>query len=241
MIKITGHRGFPEHYPENTLTGFAAAIAEGAQGIECDVQFNRWGQAFILHDETLERTAGLKQSIADVSADQAAAISVHEAQRFGEQHFPTPLPLLSEFADLIREAPQVLAFVEVKEESFAWIERARALNIVSETLKGLEAQVILISFDLEFMTLAKKSAQFRTGWVFEHYDSESKKAAETLKPEFLICDYHLLEGKALWPGDWSWFVYDVVDRALARDLHKRGIEWLETWDLPAVMEKQQNA
>jgi len=239
MIKIAGHRGFPQRYPENSLSGFAAAIDQGAQGLECDVQFNRWGQAFILHDETLARTAGLDQSIADLSADQAHAISVHEAPRFGEQHQPTPLPLLSEFAALIRNTPNVLAFVEIKEESFAWILRDDALRIVSEILTGLESQVILISFDLAFIEAAKNNNQFRVGWVFEEYNKDTQNKADTLKPDFLACDYHILEDKDLWPGTWSWFVYDVIDPALAQALEARGIDWLETWNLPAVIQTNQ--
>lgn len=53
---LLGHRGDPEHHPENTLPGFASAVACGAAGVELDVHLSRDGVAVVLHDDTLDRT-----------------------------------------------------------------------------------------------------------------------------------------------------------------------------------------
>ena len=37
---ILGHRGAPKAAPENTLASFAAALAEGADGVELDAVGN---------------------------------------------------------------------------------------------------------------------------------------------------------------------------------------------------------
>ncbi len=55
-----GHRGTGitrrGHFPENSLSSFAAAIAEGAEGIELDVELTADGGLIVMHDDTLDRT-----------------------------------------------------------------------------------------------------------------------------------------------------------------------------------------
>jgi glycerophosphoryl diester phosphodiesterase len=50
------HRGASARAPENTLAAFAAAIADGADAVELDVQRTRDGVPVVLHDPTLDRT-----------------------------------------------------------------------------------------------------------------------------------------------------------------------------------------
>jgi len=235
MMKLAGHRGLPELYPENTLAGFAAAIAAGAAGIECDVQFNRQGQAFVVHDDNLLRVAGANRSIADVDAELAKEISVHEPQRFTDRFNPSPLPLLSDFVALIKQHPQVRVFVEIKEESFAWFSRSQALDVVLKELQGLESQLVIISFDAEFLEGVRDASTFPIGWVMHHCDSSNQVRAQELAPNFLLCDYKSLNDTTPWSGSWAWFVYDVTEPSLALDLYSRGIEWMESWDVGALI------
>lgn len=53
---IIAHRGASRNAPENTLRAFEAAIAAGADMIECDVHVCGTGEVIVLHDDTLERT-----------------------------------------------------------------------------------------------------------------------------------------------------------------------------------------
>jgi len=235
MMKLAGHRGLPELYPENTLAGFAAAIATGAAGIECDVQFNRQGLAFVVHDDNLLRVAGVDRSIADVDAGLAAEISVHEPQRFADRFNPSPLPLLSDFVALIKQHPQVRVFVEIKEESFAWFSRSQALKVVLNELHGLESQVVIISFDAKFLEGVRDTSTFPIGWVMHRCDSSNQGRAQELSPNFLLCDYKSLNITTPWPGSWEWFVYDVIEPSLALDLYSQGVEWMESWDVAALI------
>jgi glycerophosphoryl diester phosphodiesterase len=54
--QLLGHRGDPEHHPENTLEGFLNAVRCGADGVELDVQVSRDGVPVVIHDATLDRT-----------------------------------------------------------------------------------------------------------------------------------------------------------------------------------------
>ncbi len=56
-----GHRGAgvsgPDNpFPENSLPSFREAIAQGADGIELDVELTADGELVVMHDDTLDRT-----------------------------------------------------------------------------------------------------------------------------------------------------------------------------------------
>ena len=55
---VVGHRGAAHLAPENTLSSFRRALADGADLLECDVHLSRDGQVIVMHDETIDRTAG---------------------------------------------------------------------------------------------------------------------------------------------------------------------------------------
>ncbi len=73
-IEVIAHRGASAHAPENTLSSFALALRLGADCIELDVRATSDGVPVVLHDPTLERTAGIRRAIADMSAAELAAL-----------------------------------------------------------------------------------------------------------------------------------------------------------------------
>lgn len=50
------HRGAGTHAPENTLAAFRLAAEHGFRGYECDVKLSADDVAYLLHDDTLDRT-----------------------------------------------------------------------------------------------------------------------------------------------------------------------------------------
>ncbi|MVA75040.1 glycerophosphodiester phosphodiesterase [Auraticoccus sp. F435] len=57
-LLIVGHRGAMAHAPENSLQSYALAEEVGVDEIELDVRLSKDGELFLLHDATLDRTAG---------------------------------------------------------------------------------------------------------------------------------------------------------------------------------------
>lgn len=57
-LLIVGHRGAMAHKPENSLESYALAEEVGVDEIELDVRLSKDHQLFLLHDPTLDRTAG---------------------------------------------------------------------------------------------------------------------------------------------------------------------------------------
>lgn len=73
---IIGHRGDSAHAPENTLAALRMAVDKGADGVEFDVRLSGDGVPVVIHDATLERTAGRKETVAELTAAELAAIDV---------------------------------------------------------------------------------------------------------------------------------------------------------------------
>lgn len=62
---IYAHRGASTTHPENTMPAFAAALRQGATGIELDVQLTRDGELVVFHDWSLKRIFGKPGHIRD--------------------------------------------------------------------------------------------------------------------------------------------------------------------------------
>lgn len=71
---LFGHRGSRGDAPENTLAAFEVAHESGADGIEIDVRPTADGALVVMHDPTLERTAGDPRSVAELSLAALAEI-----------------------------------------------------------------------------------------------------------------------------------------------------------------------
>jgi glycerophosphoryl diester phosphodiesterase len=56
-----GHRGYHAVVPENTLAAFAAAIAQGAEGIETDVRLSRDGKLILFHERVTPQAYAVRE------------------------------------------------------------------------------------------------------------------------------------------------------------------------------------
>jgi glycerophosphoryl diester phosphodiesterase len=63
LPRLYGHRGASALATENTLAAFRRAVADGADGVELDVQCCRSGEVVVFHDDDLGRLAGRPERI----------------------------------------------------------------------------------------------------------------------------------------------------------------------------------
>ena len=73
---VLSHRGNMPGFVENTLGGFRAALAVGADVLESDVHVSRDGVPMLFHDETLERLTGDPRRIRDVSSHELKTLDL---------------------------------------------------------------------------------------------------------------------------------------------------------------------
>ncbi|GAA3393773.1 glycerophosphodiester phosphodiesterase family protein [Cryptosporangium minutisporangium] len=64
---VVAHRGSSALLAEHTLAAYEKALAEGADGLECDVRLTRDGHLVCVHDRRLERTSNGRGAVSDRS------------------------------------------------------------------------------------------------------------------------------------------------------------------------------
>lgn len=73
---VFAHRGASGIRFENTMEAFEKAAAQGADGIELDVQITEDGVPFVIHDPNLSRLAGIRRTISSMTSAEMTRIRV---------------------------------------------------------------------------------------------------------------------------------------------------------------------
>lgn len=236
QFTVVGHRGDPEHYPENSLLGIAQAVARGVKAVEFDVQCTQDGELILLHDECFERVAGVSMHAHSVSFAEATSISIGEVARFGEKFSNEKTPSLNDVCHALQDGPDYV-FVEIKSEAVGYLGFDGALQKLLEATASIAAQRIFISYHYEFLSFLKQERGEKIGWVMTYYDEASLVQAAALSPEYLICNKNKLPAEGALPnGSWAWFVYDVTDMHEAVSLQRRGVTFIESWNPLALLQ-----
>lgn len=245
-VQLLAHRGYAARYPENTREAIGAAVALGATLVEFDVQLSSDHVPYLLHDEDFQRTGDVSAAIFDLPSSEVDLLDVGEPTRFGDTFLGVRPPRLADIARDLKEWPQVTAFVELKRHSIDRFGLAAVLDAVVPILQPVMAQCVFISFRADAVAAARERTGARVGWALRAWDEASRERAQVLRPDFLFCNVTRLPPAPapLWPGDWSWVVYEIVDPAQALMLLGRGATVIETMayaELAAGLAAENNA
>lgn len=164
---ILGHRGASALAPENTLTAFKRAIDDGADGIEFDVQLSKDGVVVVIHDATLERTAGLRRRVREVPASELQQTDVSSWFSRREKTFAgETIPTFDQVIDLFKSNAGWL-YPEMKCEPKDAVElAARVVELVRAS--GFSERIIVESFDHSAIAKVKRlDPSIRTAALFE--------------------------------------------------------------------------
>ncbi len=116
---IIAHRGSSAVAPENTLAAFKQAIRDGADGIEFDVRLASDGVPVVIHDATLQRTAGLSGRVRRYSSHELNRVDVgswfnqKHPSKARKEYSAETVPALSGLLDLMRDN-KGLIYLEMK-------------------------------------------------------------------------------------------------------------------------------
>lgn len=145
---VFAHRGASAELPEHTLAAYSRALADGADGLECDVRLTRDGHLVCVHDRRLDRTSN---GTGRVSAWTLAELAELD---FGSWHQPaaadTPLPPLPGPRTGPRDDPPPAAPLDP--------DRTRLL-----TLDGLLHAVRLAGRRVELLIETKHPSRYGSG------------------------------------------------------------------------------
>jgi glycerophosphoryl diester phosphodiesterase len=162
-----GHRGTGptregHPFPENSLRSFAAAMEEGANGVELDAEITMDGQVVIMHDDSVDRTTDCAGCVSTMTFEQIRSCRLLDAD--GNPTALSP-PTLEEVYDAL--GSNALINVELKvfgEECMTPTTGA------SELVAAVLAEVIRIG------------GQERT--IFSSFDQTAVQTVKTLHPGF---------------------------------------------------------
>ena len=140
-VFITGHRGLPSEYVENTIRSERAAIDAGANVIECDISMSSDGELFVLHDDdakrlfnrpdvtnvedlTIAELQAMPYDMTDASAEEApnSVLNYNNTNRTTERRENTVLnydpeadhiPTLREYLEALGD-DDIVQFIEIK-------------------------------------------------------------------------------------------------------------------------------
>ena len=85
VAQVIAHRGSSAAHPDNSWAAFEAAVVEGADVIECDVQATRDGVLVIRHDLALGDRLVRDLSVAELEAAEPDVIRLAELLAWAEQ------------------------------------------------------------------------------------------------------------------------------------------------------------
>ncbi|MDR7271800.1 glycerophosphoryl diester phosphodiesterase [Pelomonas saccharophila] len=223
------HRGAGKLTPENTLAAFRTGAGFGFRAFECDVKLSRDGQAFLLHDDTLDRTTSGQGSPAEQDWAGMARLDA------GSWHSPPfaaePLPRFEQVAAFC-QANGCALNVEIKPCPG---EEARTGTAVAREAARLWAGALpplLSSFKPEAIAAARDAEPgLPRALLLDKLWDGWPEAAESLRVAAVITNYRLMDRaliERLHAKGWRALVYTVNDAAIAERLIADGIDGIIT-------------
>jgi glycerophosphoryl diester phosphodiesterase len=226
-VLVIAHRGSPFSAPDNTLAAVRAAIAEGADWVEIDVQETADGEVVVFHDSDFMKAAGVNLKIWDATAAQLADIDI--GTPFSADFAAERAPTLRAVLDECRDKAGVL--VELKYYGHDVRLEERVVEIVEEA--GMVDQTKFMSLNRN--GVAKLKA-LRPEWRVGQLLSVTAGSARRLEGDFLAVNASFAtreliqkthrDGREL-------YVWTVNDPMTMSALISRGVDGLIT-DVPAA-------
>lgn len=100
---IVAHRGAWHHAPENSIAAIENAIAGGYDIVELDIRQSADGGLFILHDDTLERMAGIDRIPEEMTIAEITSLRLRMADGGPDQPFTKEtIPTLEQVLETVR-------------------------------------------------------------------------------------------------------------------------------------------
>jgi glycerophosphoryl diester phosphodiesterase len=198
--------------------------------VEFDIQLSADAVPVVIHDATLDRTAGIPARVSDLSMTELAALDIHEPARFGARFAGERLASLADIVELFQDWPKARAFVEIKRESAEAYGVDETVALVLEVLAPMRDRCVVISFVERAVMTARRLGAAATGWVLNYYDDDARRLADAMAPDFLICDHRKFPPAPapLWNGPWHWGSYEVTQVSQALDLAARNVRLIES-------------
>jgi len=226
-VEVVAHRGAAGRAPENTLASVQAALEDGADWIEIDVQETADGEVVVVHDSDFMKLAGVDLQIWRGSLATIRAIDV--GGWFGQQFAGERVPTLAEVLAAAKGRAGVV--IELKYYGHDQQLEQRVAGIVEAA--GMQDQVAIMSLDRRGL---RKFRALGPDWTVGLLMARAAGRVAALDVDFLavnsgMADRRLIEsahaaGKKV-------YVWTINDPAAMSSMISLGVDALIT-DEPAL-------
>ncbi|WP_020590564.1 glycerophosphodiester phosphodiesterase family protein [Kiloniella laminariae] len=238
LPRVQAHRGASGVRPENTMTSFREALAQGATWTEFDVKLSKDGVPLLYHDKDLKRTSGREGLVKDFTFSELREFEA--GSWFGAEFAGEKIPSFEEVMQFhIENGMQ--ANIEFKPSDN---EEDETVKVVVEMLERIwpkdRPKPLFSSFKHRCLEVARDIAPAYPRGLLIYDDLENWKE----DAERLVCTTIHPWHKTLTPDLVNSFqqagygiaTYTVNDPARAQELVAMGVDSIIT-DNPAVMIK----
>lgn len=171
-VKVIAHRGDSDDTPENTLQAFINASLKGYSTAECDVRWSSDGEAVVLHDKTINRTARSNIGCFMILPKLCKKLTVSELKQYDYSYkFPqyfknAEIPTLEELLTFSKENNLDL-YVDLKEKADFDDKKAEKITKMVKDL-DMEDSVTWISINHQYLkTIQEYLPDARLGYLYK--------------------------------------------------------------------------
>ncbi|WP_207384176.1 glycerophosphodiester phosphodiesterase [Legionella nagasakiensis] len=224
--RLISHRGASAYAPENTLVAFDKALAMGCRFIEFDVMLSADGEAFIFHDETLQRTTNGRGAFGLTTS--AVLKSLDAGRWFSKQYQGVRIPTLREALDWLI-ASEVQANIEIKPYPGQTEETAVAvLTHLNRYWPQERPWPLLSSFEVEVLDLCHNiSPEMPLGLLLDQWQEHWLEQARRLNCYSVHLNKRVLTKsrvEEIKQYDYKVYAYTVNRRRQAEKLLNWGVD-----------------
>lgn len=188
-VHLVAHRGYSQHFPENTILAIQGALDAGAKYIEIDIQLSADIQPIVFHDRDLNRLCLQPGAIHEYDLNSLRNFSSYSPDRFADKYKGEKIATLKEVVALFENNPDVVLFVELKRISIEHFGITDMLDAVLPCLKPILSQCVLISFSLDILASIRAQSFIPIGAVIDEWtDATTTHYARLMKldPEYFF-------------------------------------------------------
>ncbi|XP_058237440.1 glycerophosphodiester phosphodiesterase 1 isoform X2 [Hemibagrus wyckioides] len=95
-VSVVAHRAGAHDAPENTIAAIRAASANGATGVELDLEFTADGVAILMHDDTVDRTTNGSGPLSKLRFSEIGKLDAAAKHRLSDRFRGEKVPTLQE-------------------------------------------------------------------------------------------------------------------------------------------------
>lgn len=220
--RVLAHRGGGALAPENTLGAIRLGASLGFRGVEFDVMLAADETAVLIHDETTERTTGVKGRVSLTAYSKLEKLDAGNGEK---------IPRFEEAAALCRKLG-VWANVEIKPAGGHEAATAKVVARLARELWSGAPAPLLSSFSVAALEVAQKEApELARGYLVDALPPDWEATARRLQCVSVHCNHKKLSAQAaaaVRSAGYGLLCWTVNDAQSARRLLGWGVDCLVT-------------